>query len=594
VPHSESYRPAAGSRERAKARARTDVLRRIAGTVAIMLYEMELLPDGSFVCHEYLGLESVLGAIPEPLSAEEAYDAAVHPDDREAYDATFQLLERCEPAEVEYRLVGFDGCTRWVWDRMQPARTADGRLLVDGVVTDITERKLVSEELAYVARHDQLTGLPNRTSSQEHLRLALARAEQVGNGVAALFIDLDDFKLVNDSFGHAAGDELLRAVAARLRSAAPASDMIARHSGDEFLLVLSDLLPSGEGSLRTRDVRRLAERVAGTIRRVLKQPFLVAGIEIYVSASVGISLYPGDALDAEALLKHADIAMYEAKAAGRNGHRLYMVDRDNALERLSMASRLRRTVERGHGFVLEYQPLVELETATVVGVEALLRWEDGEHGRVMPGEFIPLAERTGLISAISDWVIDEACRQASAWQRDGLDIYVSINLPPSYCDTAGLRKLVTAAEAHQLNPDRLMLEITESAMMTNASRQTERALAQLRADGLRLAIDDFGTGHSSLGRLSQSWVSMLKIDRSFIDDLPESEHAGLLVTSMVQLAHTLGLEAVAEGIETDEQRQFLLDHGCRLGQGYYYSRPVPAEEISRLCEGDGLRGRRAA
>jgi diguanylate cyclase (GGDEF)-like protein/PAS domain S-box-containing protein len=577
-----------------RARARTDLLRRIAGTVAIMLYEMELFDDGTFICHEFLGLESLLGPIPDGLSPEEAYEGAVHPDDREAYDATFTVLERCEPVEVEYRLTGFDGVTRWVWDRMQPSRTPEGRLLVDGVVTDITERKLAAEQLAHIALHDQLTGLPNRIASQAHLGQALERAERNQHGVAVIFIDLDDFKLVNDSFGHAAGDELLRAAAERLRSTTRATDMVARHSGDEFLLVLADLQPASESGLTVRDVRGPAERVARTIQGVLQKPFLVSGIEIYISASLGISIYPGDAVDADALLKHADIAMYQAKASGRNAHRFYSPGRDDALERLSTANRLRKAVQHGDGFVLHYQPIVSLDSGAMMGVEALIRWEDAERGLVSPDTFIPLAERTGLIGAISDWVIADACRQASAWATDGHDLYVSINLPPSFCDQAGTRRLINSVDAAGIRPDRVMIEITESALMLSESKSVERGLGQLRAHGLQLAIDDFGTGHSSLRRLSQSWVSVLKIDRSFIQDLPGSRHARLLVTSMLQLAHTLGLQAVAEGIETEDQLRFLVDNGCRFGQGYLYSKPVPAGEISRLLRSDAPGVRDAA
>jgi diguanylate cyclase (GGDEF)-like protein len=593
-PNSDGYRAPGRDAERVRARAQNDLLRRIAGTVAIMLYEMELFDDGTFICHEFLGLESLLGPIPAGLSPEQAYEDAVHPDDRVAYDATFTALQRGEAAEVEYRLTGFDGVTRWVWDRMQPSRTPDGRLVVDGVVTDVTERRLASERLAYAALHDQLTGLPNRTASQAHLEEALDRAEREEQGVAVIFIDLDDFKLVNDSFGHAAGDELLRAVAERLGNTTGAADMVARHSGDEFLLVLADIRSASEGGLTARDVRGPAERVARTIRSVLEKPFLVSGIEIYISASLGISIYPGDAVDAEALLKHADIAMYQAKASGRNAHRFYSPGTDDALERLSTANRLRKAVQQGVGFVLHYQPIVALDSGVMVGVEALIRWEDEERGLVAPDRFIPLAERTGLIGAISDWVIADACRQAAAWAKVGHDLYVSINLPPSFCDQAGTARLIGAVEAVGIRPDRVMIEVTESALMLSESRSVQRGLGQLRAHGLQLAIDDFGTGHSSLRRLSQPWVSVLKIDRSFVQDLPASRHASLLVTSMLQLAQTLGLQAVAEGIETDEQLRFLVDSGCRFGQGYLYSRPVPANEISRLLERDAPRLRDAA
>jgi diguanylate cyclase (GGDEF)-like protein/PAS domain S-box-containing protein len=605
---SAAVRPNRGRDSPAERSARTGVLQRIATTVAIMLYEMELFADGSFICHEFMGLEAVLGAVPSGLSAEAAYDAAVHASDREAYDATFDLLQRGEPAEVEYRLLGYDGRTRWVLDRMQPVRTADGRLIVDGVVADITERKRVAEELdearkhahdalqkhAYAALHDTLTGLPNRTFFEDQLGVALARTAETRGGLAVLFVDLDNFKLVNDSFGHGAGDELLRLVATRLRSVMRPSDVIARYGGDEFLIALSDFPMENRGTDATGDAGREAEVAAGNIRRVLQQPFVVSGVEIYVTASVGISLCPTDAHDTAALLKHADIAMYTAKAAGRDGHRLYALDADTALEQLSMAGRLRKALDRGHGLVLHFQPLVKLDTGEIVGVEALVRWKDGKRGLVPPSTLIPLAERVGLIDSISDWVIDRACRQAALWQRQELDLYVSINLPPSYCDPTGMRRVLSALDAHKLKPDRVVIEVTESAVMADTSRSVERILVELRGRGLRLAIDDFGTGHSSLGRLNQTWVSMLKIDRSFVQDLPAGDHARVLVPSIIQLAQTLGLDPVAEGVETEEQRYFLVTHGCRLGQGFYFSRPVPADQIAELYRKANPHGSRAA
>jgi EAL domain-containing protein (putative c-di-GMP-specific phosphodiesterase class I) len=236
---------------------------------------------------------------------------------------------------------------------------------------------------------------------------------------------------------------------------------------------------------------------------------------------------------------------------------------------------------------------VNLETAKIVGVEALVRWQDGDRGLVPPGEFIPLAERIGLIGSLSDWVIDEACRQALAWQEQGLDIYVSINLPPSYCQPTGMAHVAAAADAAGLDLKRLMIEVTESALIPDTRNQMEDALAEMRKRGLKLAIDDFGTGYSSLGRLNQTWVSMLKIDRSFIRDLPDSEHACKLVASIVQLAHTLGLEPLAEGVETEQQRRFLVQHKCQYGQGFLFSRPVPVHEIETLY-GDDLNTRNAA
>ena len=469
---------------------------------------------------------------------------------------------------------------------MRPERRSeDGVLLVSGVVADISERKRVAaeamEKLEHAALHDALTGLANRPSFLEHLRTGLRRATRTNTELAVLFIDLDNFKMVNDSFGHAAGDELLKAVGARLQAAVRGMDVVARQGGDEFLILLSDLESK---AFRDLSSGRAAEVVAGKVRAILREPFVVEGIEIYVSASIGISLYPSDGADAETLLKHADVAMYAAKDNGRDGHARYSDGTNTALEQISVAGRLRKSVESGRGLVLHYQPLLNLETAEIVGVEALVRWQDGTRGLVPPDEFIPLAEQIGLIGSLSDWVIGEACRQASVWQDQGMDIYVSINVPPSYCDPTGMAHLAAAASAAGIGLERIMIEVTESALAPGRRARLEETLTDMHRQGLKLAIDDFGTGYSSLGRLNQSWVNMLKIDRSFVMELSQSEHARKIVASVVQLAHTLGLEPLAEGVETEEQRRFLVEHGCRYGQGFLFSRPLPTEELNAFYD----------
>ncbi len=583
----------------AEALASSDVLRRVAGTVAMHVYEMEMQPDGTYVCNSFIGagLESLLGPVPGGRTPEQAWEDAVHADDRTGYDTAYEAIDRGEACEIEYRLVGYDGRTRWVWDRMHPRETEDGRVLVDGVVVDVTERKQATEALAdaqrqlrHIAYHDSLTGLPNRIGFQQRLEAAIGGETPRVPALAVLFVDLDDFKLINDSFGHPAGDELLAAVAGRLRTATRGGEMVARHGGDEFLLLVSGVYAADNGEPELHGVRYAAEAVARRIRRALRDPFVVSGVEIYVSASVGISLFPQDAQDPETLLKHADAAMYKAKDDGRDRYLVYAVDGGNPLAQISMAGRLRGALEREEELVLHYQPLVRLETEEIVGVEALIRWGDGDR-LVPPGEFLPLAERTGLMGKLSDWVLGEACRQAKTWKDEGLDLYVSINLPPSFWQPTAMRHVLAKIETFGLSPNRLMIEFTETAFALDGRRSMEFVLDELHDRGLRLAIDDFGAGHSSLSRLNQMRVSMLKIDRQFIGGLEDESGTAVLTASIVQLARNLGLEPLAEGIETEEQRRFLLAHGCDLGQGFYFSRPVPADQVPALyhaSRADGL------
>ena len=458
-------------------------------------------------------------------------------------------------------------------------RDANGDVVGQASVgEDITDRRRAEHELERLAFHDPLTGLPNRILFHEHLDVALARAQRAGCGVAVLYVDLDDFKLVNDSFGHNAGDELLCEVAARLKGSTRAADVVARQGGDEFLILIADVETTESGDVV--DVGDVARRVAEQVRAALQRPLMLADTEIYTSASLGISLYPADAPDAESLLKHADIAMYKAKESGRDGYQLFSSTGHDPRAQLSMAGRLRRAVERDQ-LMLHYQPLVSLATGEYVGAEALLRWQDDQNGLVMPGDFIPLAERTGLIGPISEWVIEEACRQSAEWRSMGLDLYVSVNLPAVFWQPTAMRQVLATIERFGLSADRMMVEITESTVMADALR-SEPIIAELHERGLRLAIDDFGTGHSSLARLNQMLVTTLKIDRSFIADLPGDPSAAVLVSTIIQLAHNLGLHPLAEGIETEEQRTFLVENGCQLGQGFLFSRAVPAEQIVAL------------
>jgi diguanylate cyclase (GGDEF)-like protein len=479
-----------------------------------------------------------------------------------------------------------DGRERWVRDESVVVESAEGAPLYrQGYLLDITPRKEAEDRLAHLAYHDPLTGLPNRAMFRQHLEVAIARAEGSGRGVAVLFLDLDDFKLVNDSFGHGAGDELLRAVAMRLGGAVRPSDVVARQGGDEFLILLSDLdLETQSGST---GATAITAGVASKLVDSLQAPFAVAGTDVCVTPSIGASLFPADGDSAETLLKHADIAMYTAKDGGRDGYRLYQPPKRDSGVELALASQLRQAQRRDE-LELYYQPIVDLAQSCIVGAEALIRWNHPEKGLLLPGAFLPAAERTGLIRPITAWVLEQACIQVRRWCDQDLDLYASINIPPAYWQPSAMRRMIAMIESFGLGADRIMIEVTEQAAMTSV-KELNPMLAEIHSQGLRLAIDDFGTGYSSLGRLRRLRPSMIKIDRSFVKDLPGDRDAGVLVETMITMAQKLGIQCLAEGIETEEQLRFLREIGCPLGQGYLYARPLPTARFNALITGEERR-----
>jgi diguanylate cyclase (GGDEF)-like protein/PAS domain S-box-containing protein len=521
----------------------------------------------------------------------------LHPDDRERALAEYlDGRDRGGPFSLEYRMLGRQGQVVWFRDDALVVNDSSGRpSLIHGVMLNITERKRAEEQVAFLAYHDSLTGLPNRTMFEELLVLALARARAHGLGVAVLCLDLDNFKMVNDSLGHAAGDELLRQVAARLREATRETDLVARQGGDEFLLLLADLDREGRGTFPDglENSALIAESVVGRIEEALAAPFTIEGQQFFITSSIGISLFPADASEATELLRNADAAMYGSKRDGVGGYRIYSKGIRGTVDVLSLAGRLRRAVEREQ-WVLYYQPIVDLLQDAIVGAEALIRWQDPNGGLVPPGEFIPLAEEMGLIEAIGDWVFGEIGRQARAWRADGLEMQISFNLSPRQLRQPDLvRKLLGRLEEFGVDPRMIIMEITESMAMTDPER-TLRVLQELNVSGIRVAIDDFGTGYSSLSRLKHLPVDILKIDRSFIRDIPADEAACSMVRAIVELAHGLRMEPHAEGIEQKVQWDFLVDLQCQRGQGYYFSRAVPAEEITDHWRLEGFASPRLA
>ena len=436
------------------------------------------------------------------------------------------------------------------------------------VFSDITEVKESQDKLDHLAHHDPLTALPNRLLFHDRLQHAMVRCARAGQQLAVLFIDLDRFKNVNDTLGHHVGDLLLKQVAGQLTACLREGDTLARLGGDEFIVLLEDVGDSTG-----------AAHVAEKLMALFEQPLTVSGYELFVTGSVGISLFPQDATDLNMLIRNADVAMYQAKARGRNGYQFYApsMSGEGAM-RLRLESLLRRAIEKGEIF-LEYQPQVEIDTGRLVGVEALVRWDSPELGRVAPVRFIPVAEDTGFISQLGQWVLAEACSQMRRWDRAGLSVpKMAVNLSVRQFERGSIAPVVAAVlQETGLAAARLQLEVTESVIM-NTSDALQH-INELRAVGVGLAIDDFGTGYSSLAYLSQLPVQTLKIDRSFIQDILVDANDEAIAVAVIQLGKSLNLSVVAEGVENEEQAAFLLRHGCRQAQGYLYSRPVAAGDI---------------
>ena len=442
--------------------------------------------------------------------------------------------------------------------------------------TDISERKAAEERMHRLAHHDPLTGLFNRFSLEDRLEQSLAVARREGDQLAVLFLDMDRFKIINDTVGHHAGDALLIQVAARLRESVRESDIVARLGGDEFVVVLTGL----------RDGMQSAAQVAAKLLDALGDPYEVEGTSLHSSPSIGIALFPADGEDAETLMKSADTAMYHVKETGRNGSQFFTADMNAAIEdRLALEKALRQAVEREE-FVLHYQPQVCAASGDVIGVEALVRWRHPERGLVYPDHFIPVAEEVGLIGALGDWVLDEACRQRALWRDAGIEkIRMAVNLSlHQLTDPTFVGRVERAIQRHGLKPGDLELELTESQAMSDPEGAIGQ-LTALRELGVELAIDDFGTGYSSLAYLKRLPIQTLKLDRSFVKDTPEDANDAAISAAAVSLAHTLGLTVVAEGVETVEQEGFLVEHECDYLQGYLFSRPVPAEEVEGVLRG---------
>jgi diguanylate cyclase (GGDEF)-like protein/PAS domain S-box-containing protein len=513
------------------------------------------------------GVEEVIGRAPREIAS--------LPHEPAFYDQLVETLQASGQWEGE------------VWDRRKSGEVLTTRAKIRTIrnergkitnyivtFTDVTAVKLSEERLQHLTHHDELTGLPNRMAFQERLRLAMGDARDNQQLLAVLFINLDRFKIINDSLQHTVGDQLLIAVAGRLRECVRTDDMVARLGGDEFAIVLTNLMAE-------QDAAFVARKILDTVAR----PFALGGHELRITASIGISLYPTDGEDTQALMKNADSAMFRAKEHGRNGFQLYTAAMNaSSFEQLVLENSLRQAIERGQ-LEVHYQPKLDFQSGAIRGLEALLRWNHPELGMVSPAQFIPLAEETGLIHAIGEWVLEQTCRQHGRWIEDGLrPIAIAVNLSPRQFQQKNLADTVAhVLRTTGMDPHYLELELTESGVMKDPEFSTE-TLHRLRAMGVTVSIDDFGTGYSSLSHLKRFPISTLKIDRSFVRDVISDPDSAAIIHAIVAMARTMNLRTVAEGVETVEQLDYLNSLKCDEMQGYLFSPPLSVAQITALLQ----------
>ncbi|MGD9709666.1 MAG: EAL domain-containing protein [Halothiobacillaceae bacterium] len=558
-------------------RQRTDELRQTALRLERMLHSSPVVlyslrrENGTLVTDWVSdNIQPLFGFTAEQALAPGWWQRQLHPDDRDVALSSLAALEEHPHLVHEYRILDARGQVRHIRDEMQfiPGPDSKDGMIV-GTWSDQTMLHEQAERLDYLTHHDPLTGLPNRRLLHDRLAHAIERAQRDNRQLAVIYIDLDRFKNINDTLGHSVGDAFLRLAVERMLNAIPAGATLARVGGDEFVLLL-------EGSVSLSGISNVARQLL----HLFASPLTIGPHELTITASLGISLYPDDGTDADSLLKHGEIALYEAKSQGRNTFRFFSAELSaGVLERLVMENALRGAIKRNE-LVLHYQPQVDLKTGALVGAEALVRWQHPEIGLVPPARFIPLAEETGLISDIGTWVVAEACRQMRRWTEEGLDVpRVSVNVSVQQIERETLiEPVIQVLRATGMEPARLELEVTESTIMREPEKSISM-LGDLKAMGIQLAIDDFGTGHSSLAYLKRLPLDRLKIDQSFVRDIGQDTNGEAISQAIIGLARTLGLETIAEGVEREEQAEFLRQAGCDFVQGYLYGRPVPAAAL---------------
>ena len=520
-------------------------------------------------------LYRIYGREPQSFNASyEVFLSLLHPDDREHVMAVHQhALETNSTYEMEERVVWPDGQVRTLASWGEVVADEDGRpLRMVGICWDITERKSMEAQLVHGALHDTLTGLPNRSLLEDRLALAVQALARRDQPLGVLFIDVDRFKIVNDSLGHDAGDALLVAIAERISAAVRPGDTVARFGGDEFVVVCEELTSAGE-----------ALGLAQRIQDAVTPPIAVDGNELVVSVSTGIALTNDPGALPGSLLRDADSAMYNAKRSGRARSVVFVDEmRDEVTGRLETETQLRRALMEGQ-LRVHYQPILTLggTSSEVDAVEALVRWQHPTRGLVPPAEFVTIAEETGLIVPLGEWVLEEACRQVVAWDAQGIRLSVSVNVSGVQITQPDVVSRVAAVlDRTGVEPSRVALEMTESVLMRDAE-ETLSVLRALKDLGVRLHVDDFGTGYSSLSYLKRFPVDAVKVDRSFVDGLANDPEDIAIVGAIISLAHSLGIAVIAEGVETEAQLEALQAMGCELAQGFMFSRAVPAEEVAR-------------
>jgi diguanylate cyclase (GGDEF)-like protein/PAS domain S-box-containing protein len=520
------------------------------------------------------GLNVLFGRPPDaPLQHYRVLQELLHPDDREHFDATLRhAVKQGSDFQVDYRVVWPDGSVHWVSNRGQVHRGPGQRAeRVVGVAMDITDRKIAEQRIAHMAHHDALTGLPNRVLLRDRIQQAIAQAHRNEARLAVLFIDLDRFKTINDSLGHQLGDRLLQSVASRILVCVREGDTVSRVGGDEFVIVIPGIASDSDASA-----------VASKILEVLGHPFHLHGNDLHVAASIGISLYPSDGADAETLMRNADTAMYHAKDSGRANFQFFTQHMNVAAQqRLSLDNALRRALENNE-FEVHYQPFFDLRDRSITGFEALVRWNPPGLPMVGPSEFIAAAEESGLIVPIGEFVLRESLRQAKGWQSFGRPVSIAINVSANQLARRSfverLRRLVQEVG---IDPALVELEVTEGVIVEGAGEARE-AIDQIAAFGVGIAIDDFGTGYSGLAYLKRLPIDTVKIDQSFVRDLTVDPDDAAIVTAIVAMARSLGVDVIAEGVETEEQVSELKRLGCHRAQGYLLARPMNAAAVTRL------------